>query len=75
MQTIIYSKHNSFEINPFLIKSASGAFEKVKLIEVTNLNKTVEFLKKKKFWIVGLDSKSKNDINTVPNDLKKALLY
>ena len=46
VQTIIYSKHNSFEINPFLIKSASGAFEKVKLIEVINLNKAIEFLKK-----------------------------
>ena len=74
VQTIIYSKHNSFEINPFLIKSASGAFEKVKLVEVTNLNKAVEFLKKNNFWIVGLDSKSENEINTVPNDLKKAIV-
>ena len=46
VETIIYSKHNSFEINPFLIKSASGAFENVKLIEVTNLNKTIKLLKK-----------------------------
>ena len=50
-----FIQNNSFEINPFLIKSASGAFEKVKLIEVTNLNKTVNLLKTKKFWIVGLD--------------------
>ena len=75
VQTIIYSKHNSFEINPFLIKSASGAFEKVKLIEVTNLNKTIEFLKKNNFWIVGLDSKSETGINTVPSDLKKAIVF
>ena len=74
VQTIIYSKHNSFVISPFLIKSASGAFEKVKLVEVTNLNKAVEFLKKNNFWIVGLDSKSENEINTVPNDLKKAIV-
>ena len=74
VQTIIYSKHNSFEISPFLIKSASGAFEKVKLVEVTNLNKAIEFLKKNNFWIVGLDSKSENEISTVPNDLKKAIV-
>ena len=43
VQTIIYSKHNSFEISPFLIKCTSGAFEKVKLMEVTNLNKAIEF--------------------------------
>ena len=41
--TIIYSKHISFEITPFLIISASGAFEKVKLVEVTNLNKALNF--------------------------------
>ena len=46
VQTINLIKHNSFEISPFLIKSASGAFEKVKLVEVTNLNKAIEFLKK-----------------------------
>lgn len=75
VKTIIYSKHNSFEITPFLIKSASGAFENVKLIEVTNLNKTIDFLKKNNFWIVGLDSKSKIEISSVPKDLKKAVVF
>lgn len=73
--TIIYSKHNSFEITPFLIKSASGAFENVKLIEVTNLNKTIDFLKKNNFWIVGLDSKSRIEVSSVPKDLKKAVVF
>ena len=75
VKTIIYSKHNSFEISPFLIKSASGAFEKVKLIEATNLNKAIKVLKKKDFWIVGLDSKSETEISKVPNDLKKAVVF
>ena len=75
VKTIIYSKHNSFEITPFLIKSASGAFENVKLIEVTNLNKTIDFLKKNNFWIVGLDSKSKIEVSSVPKDLKKAVVF
>ena len=75
VQTIIYSKHNSFEINPFLIKSASGAFEKVKLIEVINLNKAIEFLKKNNFWIIGLDNKSEVEITEVPYDLKKAIVF
>jgi len=75
VKTIIYSKHNSFEITPFLIKSASGAFENVKLIEVTNLNKTIDFLKKNNFWMVGLDSKSEIEISSVPKDLKKAVVF
>ena len=74
IETIIYSKHSSFEINPFLIKSASGAFEKVKLIEVINLNKAINFLKKKNFWIVCLDKDSENEISSVPSDLKKAVI-
>tara|TARA_B100000925_G_scaffold162136_1_gene121693 strand:+ start:112 stop:831 length:720 start_codon:yes stop_codon:yes gene_type:complete len=74
VETIIYSKHNSFEINPLLIKSASGAFERVKLIEVTNLNKTLNFFKKNNFWIVGLDNNSNTEIQTVPSDLKKVII-
>ena len=74
IKTIIYSKHNSFEINPLLIKSASGAFEGVKLIEVTNLNKTLNFFKKNNFWIVGLDNNSNTEIQKVPNDLKKVII-
>ena len=46
IKTIISNKDNSFKINPFLMKSASGAFEKINFIEVINLNRTVEKLKK-----------------------------
>ena len=49
VKTIIFNKDNSFEINSFLIKASCGAFEKVKIIEETNLNRTIEKLKKKVF--------------------------
>ena len=74
VKTILYTKHNSFEINPYLIKSASGAFEEIKLVEVINLNQTIDFLKKKEFWIVGLDTNSKKKISTIPNDIKLAII-
>ena len=74
VKTIIYTKHNSFEINPYLIKSASGAFEKIQLVEVINLNQTIDFLKKKEFWIVGLDTNSKKKISTIPNNIKLAII-
>ena len=74
VKTILYTKHNSFEINPYLIKSASGAFEKIQLVEVINLNQTIDFLKKKEFWIVGLDTNSKKKISTIPNDIKLAII-
>ena len=75
IKTIISNKDNSFKINPFLIKSASGAFEKINFIEVTNLNRTVEKLKKMGYWIVGFDMNAKNNISEVPKDLKKVLIF
>ena len=52
VKTIIFNKNNSFKINPFLIKSASGAYEKIKLIETMNINRTIEYRKKINFWII-----------------------
>ena len=51
IETILYTKYNSFEINPYLIKTASGAFESINLIEIVNLNQTIDILKKKVFGL------------------------
>ena len=75
IKTIIYNKDNSFKINPFLMKSASGAFEKINFIEVINLNRTVDKLKKMGYWIVGFDMNAKSNISEVPKDLKKVLIF
>ncbi len=75
IKTIISNKDNSFKTNPFLIKSASGAFEKINFIEVINLNRTVEKLKKMGYWIVGFDMNAKRNISEVPKDLKKVLIF
>ena len=75
IKTIISNKDNSFKINPFLIKSACGAFEKINFIEVINLNRTVEKLKKMGYWIVGFDMNAKSNISEVPKDLKKVLIF
>ena len=75
IKTIISNKDNSFKINPFLIKSASGAFEKINFIEVINLNRTVDKLKKMGYWIVGFDMNAKSNISEIPKDLKKVLIF
>ena len=75
VKSIIFNKDNSFEINPFLIKSASGAYEKLKLIEVTNLNRTIKNLKAMNFWIFGLDLKSSNNLESIPQDSKKVIIF
>ena len=74
VQTIIFNKDNSFKTNSFMIKSASGSYEKIKMIEVTNLNKTIDLLKKNGFWIIGLDSNSNNTVKTISDYKKKVLV-
>ena len=74
VQTVIYNKDNSFKLSSFMIKSASGSYEKIKMIEVTNLNKTINLLKKNGFWIIGLDSNSNKTIKTITNGIKKVLI-
>ena len=75
VQTIIYNKDNSFKPNSFMIKSASGSYEKIKMIEVTNLNKTIDFLKKNGFWVIGLDSNSDKTVKTIYDNEKKVLIF
>ena len=45
----------SFSINPILIKAASGAFEKISIYKVNNLNTLIKKLKEENFWIIGID--------------------
>ena len=73
VKSIIFNKDNSFKMSPFLIKSASGAYEKVKMIETLNINRTIEILKKKGFWVIGLDSKSKEETESLPENIKKVI--
>jgi 23S rRNA (guanosine2251-2'-O)-methyltransferase len=43
------------DVTPVLAKAASGALEKVPLVRVTNLVRTLEKLKEAGFWCAGLD--------------------
>ena len=74
VKTILFNKKNSFQITPFLIKASSGAFEKVKIIEVTNLVRAISQLKKNGFWVMGLDNNANKSISKISVDLKKAFV-
>lgn len=52
---IIIPADHCVKENGALAKAASGALELINLIEVININQTIETLKKNGFWIVGLD--------------------
>ena len=70
---LIVGKDYSPNITPALTKSASGAAELVNYIKVVNLKRTLEDLKKKGYWIYGLEGSSKNNLEQI-NLPKKCVL-
>lgn len=63
INNIIMPNNNTPNENATIAKAASGTLELVKVIKVTNLRNTMESLKKKGFWIIGLDGKAENNFN------------
>jgi 23S rRNA (guanosine2251-2'-O)-methyltransferase len=59
ISAIILPERRTAGITPSAQKTASGAIEKVDIVEVGNLNQTVLELKKKNFWVYGADMKGK----------------
>lgn len=55
VDAIIIPKDRSVEVNSTVIKVSTGAINGIKIIQVTNLKRTIEELKKNNFWIVGTD--------------------
>ena len=52
---IIIPKNRSVSLNATVAKVSTGAIEYVKVIEVNNINRCLEELKEKGFWIYGTD--------------------
>jgi len=57
---IIIPKDRSVDVNATVIKVSTGAIKNMKIAQVTNLNRTIEELKKQGFWIVGTDMEGTN---------------
>ena len=52
---IIIPKDRSVSVNSTVMKVSTGALDRVKVSQVTNLSQSIDYLKKKGFWIVGTD--------------------
>lgn len=71
---IVIPKDRSVEVNGTVIKTSVGASENMKISMVTNLNKTIEELKKNGFWIVGTDMDNSTDYREIDYSGKIALV-
>lgn len=52
---IIIPKDRACEVNSTVIKVSTGAIKNIKICEVVNLNRSIQYLKDHGYWIVGTD--------------------
>lgn len=52
---IVIPKDRSVSVNSTVMKVSAGALSNVKISRVVNLKRTIDYLKKQGFWIVGTD--------------------
>lgn len=61
MEGIIIPKNRSVSLNATVAKVSTGAIEHVDVAQVTNLVQTIKELKKKGYWIIGLEMEGSVD--------------
>ena len=59
---LILNKDSSAPINDLVFKSSVGAVLDLNILQVSNISNTIDILKKKGFWIFGLDGNSISNI-------------
>lgn len=60
VSAILLPERRSASINPAAQKAASGAIERIDVVEAGNLNAAIARLKEKGFWVYGLDVKGQS---------------
>lgn len=62
VNAVIVPRDRAAGLSPTVRKVASGAAETVPLIQVTNLARTLRWLKERDFWLVGADGDAEQDM-------------
>lgn len=71
VHAVIAPKDKSVGITPVVLKVASGALETIPFIQVTNLARTMQFLKAQNIWLYGADADAQTSL--FKSDLKGAI--
>ncbi len=74
IQAIILPYHNSPTETAVMVKAASGAFEKIQLIYVNNLARTIEELKEIGYWAIGFSSHATEKLHSKHKEYNKVAL-
>lgn len=59
---VLFAKDRSAPLSAAAMKSAAGAMEHIDMVVATNLVRTIEAMKEKKFWIVSFDPEATQDL-------------
>lgn len=59
---VVIPKHRSAEVSPLVAKASSGATFYLNIVKATNLRRALSELKKRGYWIAGLDAKASKTI-------------
>lgn len=71
---IIFKKDRQVEMTPTVMKVATGAQNHILIAQVTNLNQTIDKLKKAGFWVVSTDLKATKLVDELDYDFKTVLI-
>jgi len=71
---VIIPERRAAGITDVVAKAAAGALEHLPVVRVTNLNRTLEELKERRFWIYGLDERGDRSYDTTEYTSPTALV-
>ena len=71
---VVLTKNNTPVENGLMARAAAGAIETMPLIRVTNLSRSIEYLKKNNFYVIGLEKYGKENINNCTGNPQTALV-
>jgi 23S rRNA (guanosine2251-2'-O)-methyltransferase len=72
---IVIPERRAASLTDVAAKAAAGALEHLPVVRVTNVNRTLEDLKKRDFWIYGLDERGNETYDEVDYGSPTALVF
>lgn len=71
---VLIPEHNQAPITGAVVKVSAGMAFRIPLVTVSNINNTIRDLKKKGFWVYGLEGESKTSIHDEKFDAPTAII-
>lgn len=71
---VLIPEHNQAPLTGAVVKVSAGMAFRIPLVTISNINNTIRDLKKKGFWIYGLEGESKSSIHDEKFDAPTAII-